>query len=73
MSSQPTGRHDRPWKDILSTQTPLQTDSTPLVQFSQADTSKLVHLKDVSLVAESIMISPESDMWNPTPSKKMLM
>ena len=32
MLSQPTGRHSRPQKDILSTQTPLWTDSTPLVQ-----------------------------------------
>ena len=73
MLSQPTGRHSRPQKDILSTWTPLWTDSTPLVQSLQADMSKLVHSKDVSLVAESMMISSESDMWNSTPLINMLM
>ena len=68
-----TGRHSRPQKDILSTQTHLWTDSTPLVQSLQADTSKLVHSKDVSLVAEPTMISPESDMQNSTPLIDMLM
>ena len=73
MLSQPTGRHSRPQKDILSTQTPLQTDSTPLIQSLQADISKLVHSKDVSLVAESIMISSRSNMQNSTSSTDVLM
>ena len=73
MLLQPTGRRGRPQKDILSTQTPLQTDSTPLIQSLQADMSKLVHSKDASLVAESTMIPPESDMQNPTPLIDVLM
>ena len=60
--SQLTGRHSRPQKDILSIYTSLWTDSTPLIQSLQADISKLVHLKDVSLVTKLTMISSESDM-----------
>ena len=73
MPSQPTGRRGRPRKDILSTRTPLRTDSTPLIQSPQADTSKLVHSKDASLVAEPTMIPPGSDMRNPTPLIDVLM
>ena len=42
----------------------LWTDSTPLIQSLQADMSKLVHSKDVLLVAKSTIISSESDMQN---------
>ena len=73
MLSQPTGRHSRPQKDILSTQTSLWTDSTPLIQFSQADTSKLVHSKDILLVVKLMMISSESDMFYSTPLIDVLM
>ena len=72
MSSQLTGRHSRPWKDILSTQMHLQTDSTPLIQSLQADTSNLVHSNNVLLVAESMMISFKSDMQNSTSLTDML-
>ena len=73
MLSQSTDRHSRSQKDILSTWTLLQTDSTPLIQSLQANISNLVHSNDDLLVAKLMMISSKSDMWNSTPSTDVLM
>ena len=73
MLLQPTGRCSKPQKDILSTQTLLQTDFTSLVQSLQTDMSNLVHSNNISLVAELMMISSKSDMQNPKLLTNMLM